>query len=158
MTWLETKPNWQDVCKGWRLGAEYMLRLQAGQHPEIWEVNGGANSDTTLWGYTILWVPEESIFWRHNCGLDPAWYYSPFSRDELLQDLADLDLGRGIAYWNSELKYYRAWSTRCDTCGACVTPDDWRLALVIYDGDLHDVQCAVCFEAEQQALLDADTE
>jgi hypothetical protein len=155
LSWLETDPHWQDACKGWSLGAEYMLRVQAGQHPEVWEVHGGADSDTTLFGYTLLWVPEESIFLRMNCGLAPAWFYSPFTWDDVLRDLADPDCGRGIEYWYSELQYYRSWSTRCDDCGAFMTPADWQLALQVHDGTPSEVQCAVCFEAQSKALSDA---
>jgi hypothetical protein len=75
LTWLHDDPDRYKTLPC--LYTEYMLRVQAGQHPEIWDTLGGADSETSMWGVTLLWIPEESVLWAFNCGLDPTWYYFP---------------------------------------------------------------------------------
>jgi hypothetical protein len=153
MTWLHTDPNWRDVCDHWGLGAEYMQRFQAGQHPEIWDINGGAASATAIWGSTILWIPEESIFLCLNCGLNPAWFYSPLTRDALLRDLAGHE--SPLAKWCSELRYYRSWTAACADCGTVLTSDDWTNALYLHDDTPDHPQCDACFRAKCEAFTAA---
>ena len=149
LTWLHDDPNWAVMCKNSALSTEYMLRFQAGQHPEVWETKGGVDSDTSIWGVTLLWIPEESVFWALNCGLEPAWYYSPLSRTALLRELTEWPSeARGWSDWCTELRHYRAWSATCSTCGALLTSEEWTSALYVEDGTPDKPQCDRCLAAE----------
>ena len=68
------------------LKQEWLARRHAGQACELWDVNGGAEA---VGGFTVLWMPEEHVFWAFTAGQEPTWYYSPFSRELTFQVLAD---------------------------------------------------------------------
>ena len=149
MTWLHEDPHWTDVCEHWPLGREYMVRRQAGQQCEVWETLGGVEN---VWGFTILWVPEESVFWAFNCGLPATWYYSPLTLESLLRELTDP--AECLLGNCSELKAYYARSTRCVDCGGPLTCADWDRALAVEDGAPDYPQCATCFH--RALTTDAD--
>lgn len=68
------------------LKQEWLARRRAGQACELWDVRGGADA---VCGFTVLWVPEEHVFWAFTAGQAPTWYFSPFSRELAFQLLAD---------------------------------------------------------------------
>jgi hypothetical protein len=129
--------------------AEYLVRRQAGQPCELWEINGGVDND----GTTVLWVPAESVARVSRVGLPPTWYYSPLGRDTTLEGLADRDTYNHypFAFW-SELRYYRPWSAVCATCERLLTADDWELAIIVSDGGMEEPKCDVCFQEDLAAL------
>jgi hypothetical protein len=152
-TWLDEAPDRHSFVQNWGFGREYLLRREAGQHPEVWDTNGGTDGGS-FWGLRILWVPEESVFLACSCGLAPAWYYSPLNRDMLLHELAAWGSEDcGWSKWCTELKYYRWRIAACYTCGTILTADDWTTALYVADGKPDEPLCHTCLHAEYDAPL-----
>jgi len=151
LTWLHEDTDAEEFCRTSFFYREYMARLRGGQHPEVWEVNGGADGPT-LGGYTMLWIPEESIFLLLNCGLDPAWYYSPLTRDGLLAQLAGEDDFMGPLRYCTELACYWPRATECTNCGGAVDRSDWELAIYCSDGYRPSVQCEACMRAAYEDM------
>jgi hypothetical protein len=148
MTWLHEDPDFLRSRPRPSLYVEYTLRREVGQHPEVWETRGGADGGD-LGGYTLLWIPEESVYWAFNCGLEPAWYYSPLSLGALLKQFVGV-FTSDWRDWCTELKYYRAVSQACAHCGGRLDADDWTTALAIADGEPSDPLCETCREAEYE--------
>jgi hypothetical protein len=149
LTWLQGLTDWPEHSGHAPLYAEYLLRVQAGQHPEIWDVHGGEGSATTSRGFTLLWVPEESICWLCGGGVSPTWYFAPLTREGLVHALEGVDLR-----WCSALPYYRSWTRRCTTCDGPLTTADWEVALVLAQEEAPtEPQCDTCFRAACEASL-----
>ena len=126
---------------GERLAAlqwEELARHAAGQACEVWEVNGGAEQ---LWGFTVLWIPTEHVFWAFNAGKGPAWYFSPFSREMTLQCLADWE----THHYFTRLEGYVPVSTVCQDCHRPLTAEERDFeALSLCDFGMSSPQCMQC--------------
>jgi hypothetical protein len=128
---------------------ECLARHEEGQTSEIWDVNGGADA---MWGFTVLWVPEERIAWAFNCGLDAQWYGNvghPRDFETFFSDhLAPL----------VELPYYVGLSVTCEDCRTRLTAEERHTAHICAEaaGDKPHLVCEPCEMIRIAELVDED--
>jgi hypothetical protein len=123
------------------LEREWRVRDAAGQASEIWELSGGAGWD----GFTLLWVPDEHVFWLLHSGLEPAWYASPFTRDFTFACIGEAGWGR----YFPPLRGYVPRSTCCAICDGALTDADRDLtALSAIEGGVWMPECGACLRAQ----------
>jgi hypothetical protein len=123
------------------LDQEWLARHDAGQYCEIWDIAGGTD---TFGGFSVLWVPDEHVFWAFNAGLEPAWYVSPFTRDLTFGLLGEPGWGQLFP----QIRGYVPRSTVCESCGGALAPDDRdRTAYFAIEAAVWEPQCASCFDA-----------
>ena len=124
------------------LDTEWLARHDAGQSCEIWDSAGGSD---TFGGFSVLWVPDEHVFWAFNAGLEPAWYVSPFTRDCTFGLLGEPGWGQLFP----RIRGYVPLSTVCKYCQGALTADDRdRAAFSDIHAGVWDPQCLPCFDAE----------
>jgi hypothetical protein len=128
------------------MGREWLARRDAGQACEIWAVNGGVDE---LWGFVVLWVPEERIALAVTLDYDDG--------GPAIRWWGNVDHPRDFEHFFTplrpplvELLGYVGYRATCDDCGTPLDEQSRELTrnLALVQGHLipYSYTCEACYQ------------